>query len=123
MRAVLLRELDWLLNTTNLQAIQDLSAVPEVATSTLNYGLGDLSGTLLTRAGVSARARDMREAVARFEPRIERRGLVVEPTPDGAGPNSIAYVVRGDLVGSAAAAPFEIRTDVEVDTGVTSVRA
>lgn len=122
LRATLLRELTWLLNTTNFAAVQDLSSAPEVMLSTLNYGLGDLNGTLLTGDGVKARARDMREAIVRFEPRIERGSLEVEPSFDAARPNSVSFVIRGDVTAAVAAMPVEIRTDVDVDTGAASVR-
>lgn len=120
LRSTLLRELGWLLNTTNLAAVQDLSSVPEVASSTLNYGLGDLSGTLLTRTGVQARARDMRESILRFEPRVDRGSLEVEPSLEASRPNSVSFVIRGDVTAAVQAMPVEIRTDVEVDTGAAS---
>lgn len=122
LRSTLLRELGWLLNTTNLAAVQDLSTAPEVATSTLNYGLGDLSGTLLTRNGVQVRARDMREAILRFEPRVDRGSLVVEPSLEPSRANSVSFVIRGDVTAAIQAMPVEIRTDVEVDTGAASFR-
>jgi type VI secretion system protein ImpF len=122
LRATLLRELGWLLNTTNLNAVQDLSAVPEVASSALNYGLGDLSGTLLTRNGVQARARDIREAIMRYEPRVDRGSLEVEPGLESARPNSVGFIIRGDVTAAVQAIPVEIRTDVEVDTGAASFR-
>jgi type VI secretion system protein ImpF len=122
LRSTLLRELGWLLNTTNLAAVQDLSSAPEVATSTLNYGLGDLSGTLLTRDGVNARARDMREAILRYEPRVQRGSLEVVPMIEDAKVNSVSFVIRGDVTAAVRALPVEIRTDVEVETGVASVR-
>jgi type VI secretion system protein ImpF len=120
LRATLLRELGWLLNTTNLHAVQDLSAVPEVRSSVLNYGLGDLSGTLLTRNGVRARARDIRDTIARFEPRVDRTTLEVEPSLENNRPNSVGFLIRGDVTGAVQALPVEIRTEVEVDTGTAS---
>ncbi len=122
LRGTLLRELGWLLNTVNLEAVQDLSSAPEVRSSTLNYGLGDLSGTLLTGGGIQARARDIREAILRFEPRVERGSLDVDPSLEGARPNSVSFVIRGDVTAAVQAMPVEIRTDVEVDTGTASVR-
>lgn len=122
LRSTLLRELDWLLNTVNLDAVQDLSSFPEVRGSTLNYGLGDLSGTLLTGRGVQARARDIREAILRFEPRVERGSLDVDPSLEDARPNSVSFVIRGDVTAAVQAMPVEIRTDVEVDTGTASFR-
>jgi len=121
LRATVLRELNWLLNTTNLAAVQDLSAAPEVATSTLNYGLGDLTGKLMHRQGVQARAREMREAIGRFEPRVDRRSLDVETDVSANRANSIGFVIRGDLSTAVRALPVEFRTDVEIDTGAATL--
>lgn len=123
LRATLLRELGWLLNTTNLGAVQDLSGTPEVASSVLNYGLGGLSGTLLTRETVRTRAREMREAIVRYEPRVDRASLEVEAETESPRPNRIGFVIRGDIVEAVMAMPVEIRTDVEVDTGAASFEA
>jgi len=119
LRATLLRELNWLLNTTNLAAVADLSAYPEVALSTLNYGLGDLTGKMLYRQELQQRARDMREAIGRFEPRIDYGSLDVEVDVDPDRPNSVGFVIRGDL---ADMVPVELRTEVEIDTGSVSLR-
>jgi type VI secretion system protein ImpF len=122
LRATLLRELGWLLNTVSFAAVQDLSAVPEVATSTLNYGLGDLSGTLLTRNGMQARARDMRDAIIRYEPRVARGSLEVGPSLEEGRPNSVTFIIRGDVTAAVQVLPVEIRTDVDVETGAASLR-
>lgn len=117
LRATVLRELNWLLNTTHFAAVQDLSDMPEVASSTLNYGIGDLTGRLLTRTGVQARAQEMRQSIATFEPRIDRTSLEVEADTLTERPNSVGFVIRGDLSGAVAALPVAFRTDVEIDTG------
>lgn len=123
LRATVLRELNWLLNTTNLEALQDLSSAPEVVTSTLNYGLGDLTGKLLHRQGVKARAREIREAIVRFEPRVERSSLEVEADVAAQRANSVGFVIRGDVISAVQALPVEFRTDVEVDTGAATLWA
>ncbi|MDF0487854.1 type VI secretion system baseplate subunit TssE [Sphingomonas sp. H39-1-10] len=121
LRATVLRELNWLLNTTNLAAVQDLSSVPEVAASTLNYGLGDLTGRLLTRPGVQARAREMRQCIAAFEPRVARASLDVQPDTDRGRPHRIGFVIRGDLTAAARALPVVFRSDFEIDTGAVEL--
>jgi type VI secretion system protein ImpF len=121
-RATLLRELTWLLNTTNLAAVEDLSSAPEVMSSAMNYGLGDLNGTLLTTSGVEARAREIREAIVRFEPRVDSGSLEVEPSFDTSRPNSVSFLIRGDVTAAVEAMPVEIRTDVDIDTGAVSLR-
>lgn len=122
LRATVLRELNWLLNTTCLGSGQDLSAVPEVATSVLNYGLGDLAGTLLSRPGIEARGREIREAVVRFEPRVARGSLEVEPVHGHGKANSVGFVIRGDIANAVRAMPVEFHTEVEIETGTVSFR-
>jgi type VI secretion system protein ImpF len=121
LRATVLRELKWLLNTTNLAAVQDISTFPEVATSTLNYGLGDLTGRLLTRPGVHARAREMRQCIAAFEPRVVRGSLDVQPDTNRERTHRIGFVIRGDLTAAAQALPVVFRSDVEIETGTVEL--
>jgi len=121
LRATVLRELNWLLNTTSFASAQDLGQAPEVLTSTLNYGLGDLTGKLLTRQAVQARARDMREAILRFEPRVERRSLDVDVDLTRERANSVSFTIRGDLTTAVQVMPVEFRTDVEIDTGAVTL--
>lgn len=121
LRSTVLRELNWLLNTTCFQAGQDLTDLPEVATSVLNFGLGDLSGKLLHRQGVESRAREMRRAVQHFEPRVARASVTVEPEIAQDRPNVISFTIRGDISQALDAMNMEVRTDVEVDTGAVAV--
>jgi type VI secretion system protein ImpF len=44
LRECVLRDLSWLLNTTQLEANEDLDAYPEVRRSTVNYGVPSLAG-------------------------------------------------------------------------------
>lgn len=122
LRATVLRELSWLLNTISLASTEDISSAPNVATSVLNYGLGDLTGSLLTRPGMQARAREMREAIARFEPRVARGSLEVEVDPGRSRASSVGFVIRGDLLSAVEALPVEFRTDVEIETGAVAFR-
>jgi type VI secretion system protein ImpF len=121
LRATLLRELNWLLNTTSLASARDLTQAPEVVTSTLNYGLGDLTGKLLTRQAVQVRARDMRQAILRYEPRVDRRSLDVEVDVSRERANSVGFTIRGDVSTAVRALPVEFRTDVEIDTGAITL--
>ena len=119
-RATVLRELDWLLNTTNFSAAHDLALHPQVVTSVLNYGLGELAGKLLDRRHLVLRARDIRDAVVRFEPRIVPASLSVEPGVS-ARASAITFTIRGDVSQAAAALPVAFRTDVEIDTGAVTL--
>jgi len=122
LRATVRRELAWLLNTTNLGAVVDLSSFPHVQTSVLNYGIPDMTGKALLRRLILQRGREIRAAIRAFEPRIEEKSLVVEPAESTERPNSFTYVIHGDVRSAVASLPVKFRTDVEADTGAATVR-
>src|SRR5208282_1297717 len=53
LRQAVLRDLAWLLNTTNLDAIDDLTPFPRVAASTLNFGIPGFTGLIAATENVS----------------------------------------------------------------------
>jgi len=122
MRASVRRELNWLLNTVNLNAVQDLSRYPHVRTSVLNFGMPDLTGRVSTPAAVQARANDIRNAIRTFEPRLDGDRLQVEARPGVGLDNSISYVIRGDITAAVKAMPVQFTANVEVETGAAVVR-
>jgi type VI secretion system protein ImpF len=122
LRATVLRELNWILNTTNLGSIQNLKPYPEVATSVLNYGVPDMAGKLLQRRAIETRAREIKQAIRRFEPRIAPQRLEVTATAKDAKPNAVTFVIRADVTSAVMALPVEFKTDVEIDTGSATLR-
>lgn len=122
LRATVRRELNWILNTTNLAAVEDLEPYPEVKVSVLNYGVPDFAGKALTRRVVQGRAREIREAIRVFEPRMDPEHLDVEPQMKVERVNAITYVIRGDITAAVQAMPVEFKTDIEVDTASVVLR-
>jgi len=122
LRATVRRELAWLLNTTNFESANDLSAYPQVRTSVLNYGVPDLAGKALSHTNVLRRAQEIRNAVIAFEPRIEPRSLEVEVSNKVERDNSLTFVIHADVTSAVRAIPIELRTDLEVDTASVTVR-
>ncbi|HYD45681.1 MAG TPA: type VI secretion system baseplate subunit TssE [Phenylobacterium sp.] len=116
------REMNWLLNTTNLAATTDLDPFPQIKTSVLNFGVPDLAGKALTRTVVQGRAREIREAIVAFEPRMSPQDLEVEPLMSTDRVNAVTYVIRGDITAAVEAMPVEFKTDVELDTATVVVR-
>lgn len=122
LRATVLRELNWILNTTNFGSVQNLKPYPEVATSVLNYGVPDMAGKLLQRRAIETRAREIKQAIRRFEPRIAPQRLDVTATAKDAKPNAVTFVIRADVTSAVLALPVEFKTDVEIDTGAATLR-
>ena len=121
LRATIRRDLAWLLNTTNLGAIQDLSPYPHVRTSVLNYGVPDLAGKSLHRRTILHRAREIRDAIRVFETRLEPESLVVEPSGGSDAGNSITFVIRGDISSATKVMPVYFHTELEADTASVAV--
>jgi type VI secretion system protein ImpF len=79
--------------------MEDLSAYPEVRNSVLNYGLPDLTGQSLVGMEPARLERIVREAIIRFEPRINSRTLKVTVSVDSnqANRNAMRFDIEGDL--------------------------
>ena len=122
LRATVRRELAWLLNTTNFGALNDLEPYPHVATSVLNYGVPDLAGKTMTRRVILQRAREIRQAVRTFEPRINGEQLVVEPSHTDDRPNAVAFVIQGDITAAAQAMPVQFHTHLDPDSASVDVQ-
>ena len=122
LRSSVRRELVWLLNTTSLEAAVDLEDYPQVRTSVVNYGVPDLAGKSMTRKLVLQRARDIRRAVLSFEPRFAANSLTIEVSEKVERENSVTFVIQGDITSAVRAVPVKLKTDVETDTAVVTVR-
>lgn len=122
LRNTIRRELNWLLNTTCLAASQDLEPYPQVKTSVVNFGVPDLAGKLLQRRVIQGRAREIRDAIRTFEPRIDPKRLDVDPQVSTERPNAVTYTIRGDVTSAVHALPVVFKTDVEIDTGAATLR-
>jgi type VI secretion system protein ImpF len=122
LRATIKRELAWLLNTTNLEAVEDLEAAPNVRTSVLNYGVPDLAGKALNRRLLLKRARDIKAAIVAFEPRIAEESLSVEVANTIERENAITFVIEADVRSAVRAVPIKLRSDIEADSASVTVR-
>ena len=77
LREGVLRDMSWLLNTTNMECIEDLGDHEGLADSVLNYGIPDLTGITSSSIDVPALERLLQQAIERFEPRIAKRSLKI----------------------------------------------
>jgi type VI secretion system protein ImpF len=122
LRATVKRELAWLLNTTNYEAVSALEAFPNVRTSVLNYGVPDLAGKSVDLRLMRRRAREIRAAIVAFEPRIAESTLEVEASDQVERENAITYIIQADVTSAVRAIPVKFRTDIEADTSAVTVR-
>ena len=122
LRQGVLRDLGWLLNTTALSSVQDLSAYPEAARSTLNFGLPDLAGRSSSGIDIGELERELREAICRFEPRILPQSLSVRAVAAGGeSHNTLTFEVEGQLWAQPVPERLFLRTELDLEIGAIRV--
>lgn len=78
LRECVCRDLATLLSSTSLDAAYDLTALPDVQRSVLNYGMPSLAGRAVKLLDLRRIARVVEDAIRHFEPRLTH----VRVTPD-----------------------------------------
>ncbi|MDE2005475.1 MAG: type VI secretion system baseplate subunit TssE [Rhodospirillales bacterium] len=124
LRQAVLRDLAWLLNTTNLAATEDLSAYPLAAKSTINFGIPGLAGQAAIGNRFSAIDKELAEAVRVFEPRIQSDSLMVRSSRGG-GANAAVPALRFEIEGALWALPVPeqlfVETAIDMETRLAVV--
>jgi type VI secretion system protein ImpF len=123
LRAEVARDLDALLNTTNLASAIDLTDAEEVRRSIVNFGLPDVVNRTIDETRANDIVGEIREAVATYEPRILEKTIKVarDNTIDPAT-LAIRFVVTGEMACNPVAVPVEFIADLEVGTGKLGIR-
>lgn len=134
LREAVLRDLSWLFNTVMQEAPPDSGDVerlrmwaeaPEARDSVLNYGIPSLSGITISYLEFPRLEHAIRQAIVRFEPRIDPKTLAVKISNDlstGIKPTSLRLVIKGQMWNQPVPLELLLSADVDVDTGQTAVR-
>jgi type VI secretion system protein ImpF len=116
------RDLAWLLNTTSLANVQDLSDYPEVERSTLNFGIPDLTGKTSSSVDPAALVRLIRRAILDFEPRLLRNSVKVQVlTSDSHNVNAVSFGIEADLWAQPLPLRLYLRTELNLEDGEARV--
>lgn len=123
LRASVLRDIGWLLNAVHLQSTQDLSSWPEVASSTVNYGIPDLAGVSAAGRNTAMLERAVRQAVLNFEPRILGDTLKVSVRIDAEqmSRHALLFVIEGQLWAQPVPLSLYLKTELDLETGTVTV--
>ena len=124
MRQSVLRDLAWLFNATRLDAVADLTNMPAVQKSVLNFGLPALSGRTASSLDVTDLARAVRESILTFEPRILPASLQIRTLLEGGDldhHNVIGVEIHGELWAQPVPLEFLVRTEFDLETGKVQV--
>jgi type VI secretion system protein ImpF len=124
LRAAVLRDLSWLLNATSLAADVDLAPFPEVCRSVLNYGVLPLAGKRFSELDSHELASGLRLTILQFEPRLlpdSVEVICINALDALSLRNEIAFEIRGLLWSVPYPLEFLARSNVELETGYTTL--
>jgi type VI secretion system protein ImpF len=122
LRKAVLRDLSWLLNTTNLGSVQALDAYPLVMRSVMNFGLPDLSGRTATGLDHTELGLRICRAIWDFEPRILRDTVRVVPLElNELNPNQLIFEIHGELWGQTLPERLYLKTELNLEAGNVQV--
>lgn len=124
-RQGVLRDLAWLLNATRLARGDELSGLPYVEDSVVNFGLPALSGESAAALDVLNLEESIKQAIQRYEPRIlpstlEVHALVSESELNQH--NVVSIEIRGSLWAHPIPLELLLRTDLDLETGEVHIR-
>lgn len=124
LRAAVRRDMEWLLNTTNLAAAMDLSNHPQTARSVLNYGLPDFAGSTASGTDVRQVEREFKQSIAVFEPRVLPGTLHVELSVEEShmNHNAMTFEIHGELWAQPVPLELYMKTELDLELGNVSVK-
>lgn len=122
LKASVLRDLSWLLNSTALLDAEASRTLP-AGSSVINYGLPALAGHSASGMDVHQLEQQIHRAIATFEPRILPGSLRVRAleAPDQRGNNALAFEIEGDLWAEPVPMRLLLQTDLDLETGEVNV--
>lgn len=118
LREGVLRDLAWLLNTTNLFSVVTTEKLPHLANSVLNYGMPNMAGRAISGLNVGALERGIRQAIWDFEPRLIRASVSVTALPDLAGAgNRMMFAIEADMWAQPYPERLYLKTELDLERG------
>ncbi len=122
LRAIIQRDLSWLLNTQNAETHVDVDRFPNAAASVLNYGLSEVAGKFTGAERAEAVRRSIEQAIALFEPRIIEGSVDVQ-LREGTDPSdmTVGLDIRADMWAQPMPLELYLRSKVDLTTGEVNV--
>ena len=122
LKASVLRDLTWLLNSTCLLDA-DASQNTPAGSSVINYGLPALAGNCASNVDVEALERVIRQTIITFEPRILATSVRVKTclAPDEMNQNALSFAIEGDLWAQPVPMRLLLQTSLDLESGHVSL--
>jgi type VI secretion system protein ImpF len=123
LRQAVLRDLAWLLNSTNLATTEDLDPYPLAKVSALNYGIPGFTGMIAGHRSLRSLESAIEDAIRLYEPRIKPDTLRVtarEQTEDNPLP-ALTFLIEGELWAQPVPQQLFLETSIEIETRLAIV--
>ncbi len=122
-REGVLRDIGWLLNAKAHSESGEIYEFGSVARSVLNFGIPDVCGQLSTTLDIGELENLIAKAIRDYEPRIIPGTLTVKAIQEaGPAPNILMFEIRGDLWASPIPEQLFLRTEVDLETGQSTLK-
>jgi type VI secretion system protein ImpF len=123
LRESVLRDLEWLMNTVNLESVIDFDSYPELKSTVLNYGMPGFSGATISAVKSGEIRNLLKLAIETFEPRIMKNTLRVSLIEDEemVNPHAVAFQIEGTMWGRPMPEALFLRTEMDLELGAVKV--
>lgn len=123
LRKSVLRDLNWLFNTSQLLKVDEAESWPQVRNSVLNYGLPPLSGVAASGLDLARLERSLRQAILDFEPRLLPDSVSVKALLDRQTDHHNVVSLHIEALLWAQPVPIELllRTQFDLESGQSRV--
>ncbi|SRR6266446_779382 len=127
-REGVIRDLEWLLNTSTHLKTEGLDEFPQVERSVFNFGKRDLAGLVVSSLKPANLEAEIARAIQWFEPRIVPESLKVRCVANEAGKrtgrkkaiggyNCLTFEITGELWAHPVSEEFFFKTTLDLETG------
>lgn len=123
LRECVMRDLAWLLNTENFEAVQDLSQHPAVRDSVVNFGIPALAGVTASGLDLKRLERAVQAAISNFEPRMLKEKLEVKAVYsfELMSRKTLMFEINGELWAQPVPLRLYLRTELDLETGKVTI--
>ncbi|GAA0358886.1 type VI secretion system baseplate subunit TssE [Bowmanella denitrificans] len=123
LREVVIRDLAWLLNTVNLDAVMDLTDFPNVSKSVVNFGVPELTGSIISQLDAASLEKKLQRIILCYEPRILPNTLKIKvKKTDQMSRNALRFEIECDIWGQPVPEHLSVQSELDLDTGSVSLQ-
>lgn len=131
-REAVIRDLQWVLNSSTHLKSEGLDEFPQVERSVFNFGKKDLAGMVVSGLNIVSLEAEVAKAIRLFEPRIVPETLKVKCVSNEGGKggggrkaiggyNCLTFQIKGELWSHPVSEEFFLKTTLELDSGLQPV--